>query len=340
MRFIHILLILVAILLLNYLRIVLQSNHQVDRVESLQHRYLVSYVAYYPSTCFFCKKESKRSREVFKVCKQNLDIFIDRAVVNSLDVEFYFILVGETAPTSKLKQASVMSNVKVLNMQNDQIDLFAHLKLLKSVETSNYDYFVLLNCGCRGPYYSGLEYGAPSLLWLPIFTSKLNNVVALSGATTSLAVYPHVQSYALSFTRSVCQVVVEYWSQFTHHNYSKVSYGNHDRIKLIIDVEVGLSEHIMKKGYSISSLDSRYSLVDFRNVSSSLDNRNPTACRPWEQDSVGCQGVEPCEVMFVKYGGEVYYRKWVATSTKHRVTLEDRSSKLCEGIITSDTENI
>jgi hypothetical protein len=34
MRYIHILLILVAILLLNYLRIVLQSNHQVDRVES------------------------------------------------------------------------------------------------------------------------------------------------------------------------------------------------------------------------------------------------------------------------------------------------------------------
>jgi len=56
-------------------------------------------------------------------------------------------------PTSKLQEISTLKNVKIKSINNDGIDILSHLKLLKSIE-NDYDYYILLNCGSRGPYFN------------------------------------------------------------------------------------------------------------------------------------------------------------------------------------------
>ena len=53
---------------------------------------------------------------------------------------------------------------------------------------------------------------------------------------------------------------------------------------------------------------------------------NPTACRIVDgKRSSGCEGVEPCEVIFVKYGGEITKEELMPTITIERMNKEDMS---------------
>ena len=115
------------------------SSHDIQSIQSISGgKYLISYVMYAPHTT------SKKSKRVYDVCRENVDIFISRAVVPSNNVDYAFILPGESLQTSKMQHASLMNNVRVLKVKNDGVDILSHLKLLKTLESS-FDYYVLLS---------------------------------------------------------------------------------------------------------------------------------------------------------------------------------------------------
>jgi len=223
--------------------------------------------------------------------------------------------------------------------------------LLKTIN-SDYDYYILLNCGSRGPYFNDNvndNHRLPSLNWLSMFTSKLNNDVALVGPTISLESSPHVQTYALAFSGNSSNLILDYWNKFAsieYDNNNNANYNSKEREDLIYNLEVGLSNHVLKSGLNIASLDSRYDHVDFRKLQVEINdeevpNPNPTLCieKYWIKSTnktfmtTGCEGLEPCEVVFVKYGGAIIQKHLVPSKTKRRIDDEDTnadSKKMCE----------
>ena len=304
-----------------------RSINNIDIPILMKEKYIVSYVMYAPYS------SSKKNKKVYETCIENVDIFVSRAVVESDNVDYVFILPGETYQTSKLQYASLLSNVKVIKVKNDGVDILSHLKLLQSLQQS-YGYYILLNCGSRGPYYDGK---LPSLSWMAYFTSKLTEDRALVGPTISMEISPHVQTYALAFSKNSSQLIIDYWSQFTNLQYSNRGYDSEDRMKLILKLEVGLSDHILKQNWNIASIDSRYDSIDFRKHINQNSNYskyiNPTRCEVNSINSIGCEGLEPCEVLFVKYGGEIIQNNAISPITKKRLNSEDNAVSTCQNFI-------
>eukprot|EP01035_Chromulina_nebulosa_P017160 gene17160-22675_t len=103
------------------------------------------------------------------------------------------------------------------------------------------------------------------------------------------------------------------------------------KLQIIASSEVGFSKELLKLGYNIASLDPRHDDQDFRHdavcdpefahLASTLYT-NPVSCRndglAAFLETPGCRGVDPCEVLFVKNGGEVLRKDLVSKETINR----------------------
>ena len=99
-----------------------------------------------------------------------------------------------------------------------------------------------------------------------------------------------------------------------------------DKASLIITGEVGLSTAILNDGFNIAST-ATYHNWDFRDpnlqhcglvTEKPGKEQNPTACY-----HKGCRSLDPCELIFVKYGGDLHKAQLISTYTQERIELED-----------------
>jgi hypothetical protein len=261
-----------------------------------------------------------------ELCLDNADLFISRGVVESSSVDFNFNLIGGTLPTKTLASVSSLRNVKLSFVQKDRRYLFSHMRIIKSLKI-RYDYYIILDCRARGPYFPHRSKSRPlsaSIDWMVLFTNKLRKVGAVS-STISFEVAPHIQTYAVAFDYRTVRFAVDYCSRMQH----KTNFSANVAMNSTFDVD--LSTELLKEGFSISSLDSRSSNVDFRKPRflsgwSTLDN--PVSCHNHDGvPSLGCRGVDPCEVAFVQIGGDASRDKLVPQATIDRYLAEDRKAK-------------
>jgi hypothetical protein len=88
------------------------------------------------------------------------------------------------------------------------------------------------------------------------------------------------------------------------------------KLAVVAGAEVGASKILLSSGYNIASLDAGDIDRNFRSNATVCDGefshitgyfQNPVACRthPNGLQTRGCRGQEPCDVMFLKTGGEV-----------------------------------
>jgi hypothetical protein len=346
----------------------------------------VSYVLYAP--------DDKKAKNWCVDCLKNVDIFVSRGVVRDDRISFLFTLVGErTRATSLLNDTSIRyPNVKVRRYPHDVItDLHVHGTVMKeqlTMASTPPSYFILLNCGARGPYYQMSTRDA-SIQWALSFTSLLKGSLAAVGPTISCAKGAHIQTYAMALNTNAARLLADHW---TDPGIMKLK----SKHAIIAKAEIGASQLLLKKGYNIASLDSRFAGRDFRRtiiiIESSLsprrhDSRNgkkadktessallnassttidstkviaatvdssrtPELCDPeyhsvgyakmnpticWGKDlyTPGCQGLEPCEVMFVKTGGDALRHKVLSTMTMNRVAIEDSLATI-QAAVTDD----
>jgi hypothetical protein len=306
-----------------------------NRNVSIARGVLISYVAYYPQTF----TDYSPNARVYRQCKSNFDEFLIRTTTTEPLVHFVFSLVGDTPISEMLsKVKKTQKNVEIIHAENRQIDLFAHAQQI-SRYIDQKEFFVLLNCGARGPYYSFKRNPpTPNLLWLIRFISPLKGDVKMAGTTISCEVSPHVQSYAMSVDAVGAKILIDLWQSVSTDTNSA------SKLQQIAMFEVGASSAILSKGYNIASLDSRYAGRDFRQKGVKCDpefsNRvhpthlNPTVCRtdtanPLLQPS-GCRGIEPCEVIIVKYGGEALNDSLIPFKTTNRLNIEDNRKRICK----------
>ena len=154
-----------------------------------------------------------------------------------------------------------------------------------------YEFFFFVNCGVRGPFFELDVHSATPTAeeWLARFTDKLSPTVLLVGPTVSCQVRSaHVQTYAIAMKQSTYQWFAdEAWGRCTEKT----------KDDIIIDSEVGLSSRILNAGFTLGSLMPRHNGISshFTTYLDSCPNHNPTL-----------EPLEPYEVVFVKYGGQIF----------------------------------
>jgi hypothetical protein len=300
--------------------------------KSSNPRILISYAAYAP----------KASKDIaHKQCLRNMDFFLSFGVVDDGSVKYVFSLIGNTTIPVKLQLlARSQYNIEVVRGMNFNVDLYAHGDVI-SKYADDYDYFIFLNCGSRGPYYplaSATSPLSPSVTWTTILLSKLDTHIKLVGPTISCEKSPHVQTYVIAMDRIAVRIVQSFWSL------DSSSITETLKNDLIDKSEIGLTAKFLHSGYGIASLDSRYLARNFSDTSMSCDpdnelvrgtiHANPTTCRYRPEDTghgkypissqPGCLGQDPCEVVFIKYGGDALRLKFTPQLSIDRMKDEER----------------
>lgn len=256
---------------------------------------VVSYAIYCPP---------KSDKVEHQQCLSNTDYFL-HSIVPGLEqdegVTFAFTLIDDTeAPQMLLGLSRRYSNsILVGRIRKVPVDLIVHQKIIDLKHFQNKTHFILLNCGARGPY-SAMERNP--LSWIDKFIDRIRGKVKAVGATISCEISPHIQTYALAINRDAAKVLTELWGG---------KFKGKDKLALITGMEVHGSTVLLQHGYEIAALDSRYNNESFcasmKQKYKYGENLNPTTCLKTGQ-SMGCEPVNPCEVVFVKYGGEVLWR--------------------------------
>jgi len=127
-------------------------------------------------------------------------------------------------------------------------DMQSMAVFLREVDTSNYDFYIYVNCGMVGPKTTG------DLYWTDVFISRLINGVKMVGVSINLSFHPHVQSMAVAFDKTGIQVVNKSGAVYDCGIASNNDLDADKRWEIIEHYEMGMSQAILNAGYSIGSL--------------------------------------------------------------------------------------
>ena len=279
-------------------------------------------------------------REFDDPCFDNFRTFVQRAVYQSSAIKYNFILIGNTViPRDILARVQNLTNVYIHHVPNHGADLCAFSRVLRRYHERDKSlfqddkHFFFLNCGARGPYVNIIhdERNALSpLFWLSPYLDYLKHDVKIVGPTISCEIHPHVQSYAALMKAEAAETAMELWDCGF----------NRSKLEIIRASEVGLSQKLIADGGNIASVALFHGL-DFR----LQENRycglgkdigryfNPFLCHnATEVDSVvnipqfsyKCLHLDPCNTVFIKYGGEAFKDKLLSEQTLGRIRQLDQ----------------
>lgn len=139
-------------------------------------------------------------------------------------------------------------SIRLLEREDKCYDMESMATFLRETNTSDYDYFLYVNCGMVGPKTKGDQH------WTETFTSRLSNVVKLTGVSINMSFHPHVQSFVLATDRIGIELIKNSDAVYDCGVKNDQSMTEEERWKIIDKYELGMSRAIINAGYSINSL--------------------------------------------------------------------------------------
>ena len=164
-----------------------------------------------------------------------------------------------------------------------------------------FEYFVLLNSGIRGPFYPSYWELIKGPNWFEIFQSYLNEETVQVGLSINCQLQVHVQSMLVMYNKigfKIARIEFNKYDIDSHHYLSKYI--------SIRAFEVGISQSILENNYNIASLLAVEKGIDFRKrktCSIHLD--------PWHSKWYMGMDIHPYESIFIKTNREDFPRDWV-----------------------------
>mgnify|MGYP003386371312 FL=1 len=167
---------------------------------------------------------------------------------------------------ASLIAVSECNSIKVVIEDSHCYDMGNYRNVLGQINTSSYDYFVFINCGLVGPFYSP---DMPIVKFWPLhFTDMLNNQVKLSGlsvncdAPRNCKKFAHIQSM-LWATDVVGLSAIQASGAFfdCSENWTalgQTSLTDRDRDVIIERYEIGISRAIASAGYAFRPINSKF----------------------------------------------------------------------------------
>ena len=222
----------------------------------------------------------------------NLDFFVKKELSYKDNLD-YIIVINGYEYNNKI-QFPELQNLTILKRENKGYDFGGHnyaLEYLKE-HSKSYDYYFFLNSGVIGPiiphYYK--EH------WSLVFIKKINDRVKLVGTTIvclphhDLGGYgPKVEGFFFMVDKFGLDLLIKEQTIFCNHS---------DKVSAIVKGEYGLSNCILKNGYSIDCMLPRYQNIDWtNNINYNLNNN----MHPSRHNSFYGSSINPYDVIFHKW---------------------------------------
>ncbi|CAH1798198.1 unnamed protein product [Owenia fusiformis] len=267
--------------------------------------------------------------------KNNLQFFIDFAINGkhqSSDVDYVIVINGYTCTVD----IPEYENTYVIVRENTGFDACAWKEALLQMKKLKgeywYKFFVLLNASVRGPFIPPY---ANDKHWITYFTKYLNNETRLVGTSICCSkIYPvHIQSMFLVTSISGLQILEE-----------DVLRCYEDKQSVIDNIEIKMSQVLLKRGFNIASLLKQWEDHDFR------DKKNTEEiCHKYNKKMNGdpyypnvyYNGIDisPFEVIFFKNNRAVNQKTHDAYTQMMLEWKQKYSSKKSTGYIAKDSRN-
>jgi hypothetical protein len=259
----------------------------------------------------------------------NLIYFVQTAVRKNDGVHYYFI-VQKTGNLSRnsFHLPQLPSNAWYVQHENKCFDIGTIGWFLRTYMVENsrlgiqaYKYFIFMNSSIRGPffppYYLTLLTSYETrhhkkFHWYSLFTQRLNHKIKLVGCTISCEISPHVQTYLMGTDLIGLSLLMR------PENGRDIFGCYNDLPDVSIYSEVAASTRILKNGFWIDSLQTKYQGLDFSREENKNCNRR---LNPYFDRAVDGFTLDPYEIVFVKYNYKGYkeaadraaiYQKWTS----------------------------
>ena len=222
----------------------------------------------------------------------NLSFFVKKELSYKEDID-YIIVVNGHKYDSSIKFPNI-SNLTILFRDNIGYDFGGHNHALNYLDKNGleYDYYFFMNSGVIGPiipHYLNIH-------WTNIFISKINEKVKLVGTTIVCLSHhddggygPKVEGFFFMVDQIGLTVLRNEKTIFCDHV---------DKYSAIVNGEYGLSNCIIKNGYTIDCMISKYQNIDWSDASNYTLNYNK---HPSRKDSFYGYSLNPYEVIFHKW---------------------------------------
>lgn len=246
---------------------------------------------------------------------KNLMHFFEFGYSNTCD---FIIVISGSCSISLPK----LNNVNYVYTENKNGDFGGYCTAVQSIKDfDKYSYYLFINCSVRGPFVSPAKY----FEWWKAFTDKLSGKVGLVGsAINTLPNHSphfidykknrqakpngqmsgnHVQTTAYAMTKDVMKFLFN--SKF--YDVEK----NYDKMRLISEYEINLSQTVHAGGWDVRCLLPEYN-VDSLNALSVL-NINPTSMNGDVQfpNAYFGRSAHPYELIFVKTERNIFTEEYL-----------------------------
>jgi len=222
----------------------------------------------------------------------NLNFFVKNELSYKNTIDYIIVINGFNY--NKKIQFPSLNNLTILKRPNIGYDFGGHAYALNYIKKENkiYDYYFFMNSGVVGPiiphYFTSH--------WSNIFINKINTLVKLVG--TTIVCLPHedaggygpkVEGFFFMTDNIGLELLKKEQTIFCNHK---------DKYSAIVNGEYGLSDCILKNGYSIDCMLPRYKNIDWTNsIYYNLNNNK----HPSRKNSFYGQSINPYDVIFHKW---------------------------------------
>lgn len=223
----------------------------------------------------------------------NLYFFINKELSYNENID-YIIVINGYVYNEKIKFPN-LDNVTILKRENIGYDFGGHNYALEYIDkiSKKYDYYFFMNSGVIGPI---IPHYFTEIHWSNIFIKKINNIVKLVG--TTIVCLPHrdpggygpkVEGFFFMVDNIGLELLKKQQTIFCNHP---------TKYSAIVNGEYGLSNCILKNGYSIDCMIPKYKNIDWTNPINYTLNNN---IHPSRKNSFYGYTINPYDVIFHKW---------------------------------------
>jgi len=223
----------------------------------------------------------------------NLNFFVKKELSYKNNIDYIIVINGYTYDENI--QFPELANLTILKRENIGYDFGGHNYGLEYIEKNSkkYDYYFFMNSGVIGPI---LPHYFTETHWTNIFIKKINESVKLVGTTiVCLPAHdaggygPKVEGFFFMVDKNGLKMLKNQQNIFCNHD-SKYS--------AIVNGEYGLSNCILKNGFSIDCMIPIYQNIDWTNNANYNLNNN---LHPSRKNSFYGYSLNPYDVIFHKW---------------------------------------
>ena len=223
----------------------------------------------------------------------NLDFFVKKELSYKNNIDYIFVINGYVY-NENIKFPN-LDNLTILKRENIGYDFGGHNYALEYIESisKKYDYYFFMNSGVIGPI---IPHYFTETHWTNIFIKKINKCVKLVGTTIFCLPHtddggygPKVEGFFFMVDNIGLELLKNQQTIFCNHK---------DKYSVIIKGEYGLSNCILKNGYSIDCMLPKYQNIDWtNNINYNLNNNRPAS----RKNGFYGYSINPYDVIFHKW---------------------------------------